>query len=552
MTNKDLANIIFPDIDKSIEYYEDLYPKRNLSEDCAVTRFAPSPTGFMHIGNFQSAVIDYVLAKNTNGVFYLRNEDTDSKREIEGAMNVIFDTLESYDMCPDEYEFNGKIVGNYGPYIQSERKEIYHTFIKHLIEIGRAYPCFCTKENLEEMRKVQEEGKKRIGYYGRYAVCRRLSVEDAIEKIKKGMPYVIRFKSEGNFDNKIHFNDEVRGRISIPENDQDIVIMKSSNKLPTYHFAHFVDDYLMKTTHVVRGEEWLPSVPIHLELFKTFNAVPPKYIHTPLILKKDGDTIRKISKRKDPEASMSYYKEKGYPKEALIESLMTIINSNYEQWHTANPEKSYLDFEFSAKKMSSTGGALYDIEKLNNISKNYISKLKAIDVYNGVLNWSKDYDLEFYSILTNNKDYSISIFNIEREQKKPRKDYENYSSIKDQIWYMFDELWNKETKEYDLKAITDLNEIKSILNKYVEVYDENDDKETWFNKIKSLCDELGYASDMKVYKSNPENFKGNVADVSTVLRVCLTTKSMTPDLYDIMKILGKERMIKRYNYFIEK
>ena len=552
MTNKDLANIIFPDIDKSIEYYENLYPKRNLNEKCAVTRFAPSPTGFMHIGNFQSAVIDYVLARNTNGVFYLRNEDTDSKREIEGAMNVIFDTLKNYDMVPDEYEFNGKVVGNYGPYIQSERKEIYHTFIKHLIEIGRAYPCFCTKEDLDDMRKVQEDGKKRIGYYGRYAVCRRLNIDEAIEKIKSGIPYVIRFKSEGDFDNKIHFEDEVRGRISIPENDQDIVIMKSSNKLPTYHFAHFVDDYLMRTTHVVRGEEWLPSVPIHLELFKTFNAVPPKYIHTPLILKKDGDTIRKISKRKDPEASMSYYKEKGYPKEALIESLMTIINSNYEQWHTANPEKSYLDFEFSAKKMSSTGGALYDIEKLNNISKNYISKLKAIDVYNGVLEWSKEYDLEFYNILSNNKDYSISIFNIEREQKKPRKDYENYSSIKGQIWYMFDELWNKETKEYDLKTITDLNEIKNILNKYIEIYEEQDDKETWFNKIKSLCDELGYASDMKAYKLNPENYKGNVADVSTVLRVCLTTKSMTPDLYDIMKILGKERMKKRYNYFIER
>lgn len=552
MTNKDLANVIFPDIDKSIEYYENMYPKRNLNEGCAVTRFAPSPTGFMHIGNFQSAVIDYVLARNTNGIFYLRNEDTDSKREIEGAMNVIFDTLKNYDMVPDEYEFNGKVVGNYGPYIQSERKEIYHTFIKHLIEIGRAYPCFCTKEELDEMRKVQESSKRRIGYYGRYAVCRRLNIDEAIEKIKSGIPYVIRFKSEGDFDNKIHFEDEVRGRISIPENDQDIVIMKSSNKLPTYHFAHFVDDYLMRTTHVVRGEEWLPSVPIHLELFKTFNAVPPKYIHTPLILKKDGDTIRKISKRKDPEASMSYYKEKGYPKEALIESLMTIINSNYEQWHTANPEKSYLDFEFSAKKMSSTGGALYDIEKLNNISKNYISKLKAIDVYNGVLEWSKEYDLEFYNILSNNKDYSISIFNIEREQKKPRKDYENYSSIKGQIWYMFDELWNKETKEYDLKTITDLNEIKNILNKYIEIYEENDDKETWFNKIKSLCDELGYASDMKAYKLNPENYKGNVADISTVLRVCLTTKSMTPDLYDIMKILGKERMKKRYNYFIER
>ncbi|MCI5733464.1 MAG: glutamate--tRNA ligase [Tenericutes bacterium] len=546
MTNKDLANIIFPDIDKSIEYYENLYPKRNLNEKCAVTRFAPSPTGFMHIGNFQSAVIDYVLARNTNGVFYLRNEDTDSKREIEGAMNVIFDTLKNYDMVPDEYEFNGKVVGNYGPYIQSERKEIYHTFIKYLIEIGRAYPCFCTKEELDEMRKVQESSKRRIGYYGRYAVCRRLNIDEAIEKIKSGIPYVIRFKSEGDFDNKIHFEDEVRGRISIPENDQDIVIMKSSNKLPTYHFAHFVDDYLMRTTHVVRGEEWLPSVPIHLELFKTFNAVPPKYIHTPLILKKDGDTIRKISKRKDPEASMSYYKEKGYPKEALIESLMTIINSNYEQWHTANPEKSYLDFEFSAKKMSSTGGALYDIEKLNNISKNYISKLKAIDVYNGVLEWSKEYDLEFYNILSNNKDYSISIFNIEREQKKPRKDYAAFSEVKSLVWYMYDELFDKEEKNYEFSNITDKDEILRIMKTYIEkYYDEADEQQTWFEKIKDLSKELGYAREVKEYKANPDNYKGHVGDISMVIRVALTTKAMTPNLYDIMKLFGRDRILKR-------
>lgn len=550
MTNKDLANLIFPEITKSIEYYKNLYPKRNLKEGCAVTRFAPSPTGFMHIGNFESALIDYILARNTNGVFYLRNEDTDSKREIDGAAKVILDTLKQYNMCPDEYEYEGEIVGNYGPYIQSERKEIYHTFIKYLIEIGRAYPCFCTKEDLDEMRKVQETGKRRLGYYGRYAVCRRHSIEESIKKIEEGIPYVIRFKSEGNFENKIYFDDEVRGRLSIPENDQDIVIMKSSDKLPTYHFAHFVDDYLMGTTHVVRGEEWLPSVPIHIELFKTFNTNPPKYIHIPLILKKDGDIVRKISKRKDPEASMSYYKEKGYPEEALIESLMTIINSNYEEWHTNNPEKTYLDFEFNPKKMSSTGGALYDIEKLNNISKNYISKLKAIDVYEGVLNWSKDYDTEFYDILKNNKDYSIAIFNIEREQNKPRKDFENYSSVKGQTWYMFDELWNKEKKEYDLKTITDNDEIKTILQKYIEIYDEDDDKETWFNKIKELCDKLGYASNMKDYKTNPENYKGNVADISTVLRVCLTTRSMTPDLYDIMKILGRNRIINRYKDFI--
>ena len=548
MTNKDLANLIFPDITKTISDYENMYPKREV--EGAVTRFAPSPTGFMHIGNFQAAVIDYVIAKNTNGVFYLRNEDTDSQREVEGAVELILECLKEYDMTPDEYEFKGEVVGNYGPYIQSKRKDIYHAFIKHLIEIDRAYPCFCTKEDLDEMRKVQENGKRRLGYYGRYAVCRRLSIEEMAEKIKQGIPYVIRFKSLGNFENKIFFDDEVRGRISIPENDQDIVIMKSSNKLPTYHFAHFVDDYLMHTTHVVRGEEWLPSVPIHLDLFKAFNAKAPKYIHMPLILKKDGETIRKISKRKDAEASMSYYEEKGYPKEAVIESLMTIINSNYEQWHTANPDKSYLDFTFSAKKMSATGGALYDMEKLNNISKNYISKLKADVVYENVLAWAGKFDKEFYDLLLNNKEYSIKIFNIEREQKKPRKDYENYSSIKEQVWYMYEELWNNHEKEYDFKNIKDKDEIGSIVKSYIEqYYNDSDDKDTWFNKIKELCDKYGYASDMKAYKENPENFKGNVADVSTVLRVALTTKSMTPDLYEIMKILGKEIIEKRYKIF---
>ena len=418
------------------------------------------------------------------------------------------------------------------------------TFIKHLIEIGKAYPCFCTSKELEELREVQESGKQRTGYYGRYATCRRLKVEEQIQKVKEGIPYVIRFKSEGSHDEHFFFDDLVRGRISMPQNDQDIVIMKSDSKLPTYHFAHVVDDMLMHTTHVVRGEEWLPSVPIHIELFKAFDEKPPKYIHIPLILKKDGDTIRKISKRKDPEASMSYYKEKGYPIEAVIESLMTIVNSNYEEWHTANPDKTYLEFEFSPKKMSASGGALYDIEKLNNISKNFISKLKANEVYDRVVNWSKEYDQEFYQLLTKYKEYSISIFNIEREQKKPRKDYENYSSVKSQIWYMFDELFD--TSDYEYGSIQEKEEINRILDTYMEkYYHEEDDKETWFNQIKLMCDDLGYASNMKEYKENPEKFKGNVADVSTVIRVSLTTKTMTPDLYEIMKLLGKDRVIER-------
>ena len=545
MTNTDLANIIFPDITKTIEDYKAMYPERNLKEGEKVTRFAPSPTGFMHLGGFFQAIIDNILARNSGGVFYLRNEDTDTVREVEGAVELIMDTLKHYDIVPDEYEFKGEVVGNYGPYIQSKRKEIYHTFIKYLIEIGRAYPCFCKKEELDEMRAKQEKYKARIGYYGSYAKCRKLTIDEQIEKIKNGEEYVIRFKSMGDNDKRFFFDDQVRGTLSLPENDMDIIIMKSNDKLPTYHFAHFVDDFLMHTTHVVRGEEWLPSVPVHIELFNAFGAKPPKYIHTPLIIKRDGNSVRKLSKRKDPEATMSYYKELGYPKEAVIESLMTIINSNYEEWHTANPDKTYLDFTYSPKKMSATGGALYDLEKLNNISKNIISKFKADYLYEELSNWSKEYDKEFYELISKYKDYTINILNIEREQKKPRKDYENYSSIKGLIWYMYDELFNNEERTYDFQNINDKDEIKLIVNTYFDKYYDVSDKEVWFNKIKELCDELGYASDMKVYRENPEKFKGNVADVSTVIRVAITTSAQTPDLYEILKLLGKDRCLKR-------
>ena len=545
MTNKDLANIIFPDIDKDIKYYEDKYKPRDLKEGAKVTRFAPSPTGYIHLGNFFQAVIDFMIAKNSDGLFYLRFEDTDTKREVEGAMELVLDSLKHYDIMPVEYENSTETVGEYGPYIQSERKEIYHAFIKHLIEIGRAYPCFCTKEDLETLRGKQEARKFRTGYYGKWAKCRVLPVEEQIKRIEEGQEYVIRFRSEGNFDNKFRFEDEVKGKLDLPENDEDFVIMKSNDKLPTYHFAHLVDDHLMYTTHVVRGEDWIPSLPKHVELFNTFGFKMPKYVHTPLLIKKEGNSVRKISKRKDPEATMSYYKDKGYPKLAVIESLMTIANSNYEMWHDANPDKSFLDFEYSPKKMSASG-AFYDLEKLDNISRNVISKMKASEVYDELLTWCEEYDEEFANILKENKEFATNLFNIEREQKKPRKDFVNYSSIKDMVWYMFTPLFDKKEKEYDFGKITDKEEIKSICNLYFDkYYDINDDKDTWFNKVKELCDELGYASDMKAYKENPDNFKGNVADVSTVIRVAVTTRSMTPDLYEILKLLGVEEIKRR-------
>ncbi len=551
MTNNDLANLIFPNLKHDVEYYENLYPARELKEGEKVTRFAPSPTGYMHLGGFFQALIDYNLAKNSNGVFFLRNEDTDKAREVEDAVKLIMNTLEHYKIIPDEYEYLGKIVGNYGPYIQSERKEIYHAYIKRLIELGRAYPCFCTKEELDEMRKSQEARKRRTGYYGVFAKCRKLSVEEQIRRIQNHEPYVIRFRSNGNFDKKIIVEDLVKGRLSLSENDIDDIIMKSDNMLPTYHFAHVVDDHLMHTTHVVRGEEWLPSVTKHIEMFNAFGFKPPKYIHTPLIIKKEGNTVRKISKRKDPEASMGYYDEYGYPTLAVIEALMTIINSNYEEWHTANPEKSFIEFKYSPKKMSSSG-ALFDLEKLNNISKDIISKMTKEELLDESLNWASKYDEELKNIIESDKDYYMNIINIEREQKKPRKDYINYSDIKNHIWYMYDNIFNNKDHNYEWQKISDESDISNALNLYFDkYYNENDDKDTWFNKMKEAADSLGYCTNMKEYKLNPDNYKGSIADFSTIIRVAVTTKSMTPDLYEILRLLGKERINKRIKNLVK-
>lgn len=547
MTNKDLADLIFPNLEHDIEYYENKYVDRNLNEGEFVTRFAPSPTGYMHLGGFYQALIDYNIAKNSGGVFYLRNEDTDQKREVTDAVKLIMETLRHYNIIPDEYEYEGEVVGNYGPYVQSKRKEIYHTYIKKLIEIGKAYPCFCTKEELDSMRTQQESRKKRTGYYGIYAKCRKLSIEEQMEKIKSGVPFVIRFKSDGDFDKKIVVDDEVKGRLSLSENDIDDVIMKSGDMLPTYHFAHVVDDHLMHTTHVVRGEEWLPSVTKHIQMFDAFGFKKPKYVHTPLIIKKEGETVRKISKRKDPEASMSYYEENGYPTLAVIEALMTIINSNYEEWHTANPDKSFIEFSVSPKKMSSSG-ALFDLEKLNNISKDIISKMTKEQLLEESLNWSSKYDKELFDLINSDKEYYMNIINIEREQKKPRKDYTTYNDIKNYIWYMYDNMFNEKTCDYEWQNITDKEEILNVLNVYFnEFYSETDDKDEWFNKMKEACEKLGYCSNMKEYKQNPDNYKGSVADFSMILRVAMTTKSTTPDLYEVLKLLGIERIKDRIN-----
>lgn len=548
MTNQELADLIFPNITKTPSDYETMYPDRNLSEGAKVVRFAPSPTGFMHIGNMMSATINYVLARSSGGVFYLRNEDTDQARSVEGAIEFIYHTLNHYGINPQEYEFKGKTVGNYGPYIQSERIDIYHAYIKYLISIGKAYPCFLTSEELTEIREYQSKSKKRIGIYGRYAKFRDVSNDEAARRIKNGEKFTIRFRSEGDFNKKFVFEDLTKGKIEMPENDIDVPIMKSENLLPTYHFAHVVDDHLMRTTHVVRGEEWMSSVPIHYELFKAFSFKMPKYIHTSLILKKDGDTIRKISKRKDPEALMFFYEEKGYPALAVIDAVLTIANSNFEEWRTNNPLKPFYEFPFSPKKMSSSG-ALFDLDKLDNISKNYISKMSAEELFEQYREWAKKYDQRVYELINKYKDDTILFLNIEREGKKPRKDYENYSSIFSKTWYLYDEEWNRELK-YDFGKINNKEEIAKIMEEYLNnYYNKDDTEEEWFNKIKELCEDMGYAANMKEYKENPEKFKGNVADFTTAIRVLLTTSSMTPNLYDIMNILGKDRMLKRLEIF---
>ena len=548
MTDKELADLIFPNVKKTPEDYEKIYPERNLPEGAVVSRFAPSPTGFVHMGSLLTTLIERKIPDETNGVFYLRIEDTDQKRSVENGIEGIVNDLNNFDIKIDEGAISEtESIGNYGPYIQSQRKEIYECYAKSLIEKGLAYPCFCSEEELEETRKIQELNKERIGYYGSFAKCRNLTNEERAERIKRGDDYIIRLKSPGVYEHKVVFNDLVRGKIVFPENDLDVVLIKSDG-LPIYHFAHAIDDHLMRTTHVLRGEEWLSSVPVHIQLFDILGFKLPKYAHLGLVMKIDEETgqRRKLSKRKDKEAAVSYYHEQGIPVEAVKLYLMTIGNSNFEEWLNQNPGKDYNEFKFDFKKMSASG-SLFDLEKLINISRNYISRLSAQEVYDNALKYYKEYDKEYYDLLVKYKDYSINMFNIERNQKKPRKDYSSYSDIKNYTWYMFDELYdNKKDKLYEYQGITDEKEIKKILDLYLEkYYHEEDDEQTWFERLKDLSEELGYAREVKDYKEDPNKYKGHVGDISMVLRVALTTKAQTPNLYQIMKLFGKERVEKR-------
>ena len=541
MERKELADLIFPNA-KDYTYYEEKYVKRNLPEDAVVTRFAPSPTGFVHIGGIYQSLIARLMTK-TEGVFFVRIEDTDQKREVENGVKQIIEALYDFDLSPNEYvDENDVDHGEYGPYKQSLRKEIYQSYAKKLIEEGNAYPCFCSPEELEEIRNNQEKAKERTGYFGKWTKCRNMPIEMAAEKIKNGDPYIIRFKSPGNPDKKIKHKDVIKGSVDFPENDQDIVIIKSDG-LPTYHFAHAIDDHLMQTTHVIRGDEWLASVPLHLQLFYVLGFKSPKYAHIAPMMKIDGEGKRKLSKRKDPESAVGYYKEEGIPKQSVLEYLMNIANSNFEIWRKQNPDKSMYEFDFDIKKMS-VSGALFDMVKMIDVSKNVISKYTAEEVYDAAYEWAKEYDVELKEML-DNKEYSLKVLGIERGNAKPRKDIAKWSDVKYIISYMYPEKFDK-NGEFEYQKINDEAEINNIVKTYFDkYYNEADDKQTWFDKMKDLAEEFGYAREVKEYKQNPDGFKGHVGDISTVIRVKLTGRCNTPDLYEIMNVLGKEELLRR-------
>ena len=541
MDYEKLAELLFGDIDKTPEDYEKEYPCRNLPEGAKVTRFAPSPTGFLHIGGLFAAFVGERTARKTGGVFYLRIEDTDKKREVENGVSGIVKGLSDFGITIDEGMLTETdSTGSYGPYTQSKRKAIYQAYCKDLVKKGLAYPCFCTAEELDEIRKEQEQNKQNPGYYGEFARCRNLTYEEIEEKIKSGKPYVLRLKSQGDENKRIKFNDAIKGEIEMPENVQDIVLLKTDG-IPTYHFAHAVDDHLMRTTDVIRGDEWISSAPIHFQLFEMLGFAAPNYAHISPIMKEDAETggKRKLSKRKDPEAAVSYYHEVGYPKEAVLEYLLTIANSNFEEWRAENPEKSRDDFDFKLSNMSKAG-ALFDLVKLNDISKNYICTLTKEEVFDRTLEWARAYNSDFAKILEENKDYATAIFGIERGNEKPRKDIAKWQDTVYYTKYFFES-----PTEFEWQENLSKQDMAEILTTYKGVYKDGETAEEWFPKVRDMAESLGYAKAPKLYKKNPEDYKGHVGDVASVIRVAVTGRRNTPDLYEIIKVLGYDEFLKR-------
>ncbi len=543
---KKLAELLFPDCSKTPEEYEAFYPPRALGEGARVTRFAPSPTGFLHIGGLFASLAAERAAHLSGGVFFLRIEDTDKKREVEDGVTGIIKGLESFHISFDE-GMTGPVAdrGAYAPYLQSRRAAIYASCAKRLVELGLAYPCFCGEAELQAIRAEQEAKKELPGYYGAYAKCRDLPFEAVEARVKAGESYVIRLRSPGRADRRVSFKDGVKGKIEMPENTMDIVLLKSDG-IPTYHFAHAVDDHFMRTTDVIRGDEWVSSVPVHLQLFEVLGYKPPRYAHISPIMKEDGGAKRKISKRKDPEAAVSYFVDEGYPAESVLEYLLTLLNSNYEDWRRANPALPYTDFPFSLSKMSSSG-ALFDMAKLMDLSRNVIARMTAQEVYDGVTAWAQIYDAELFTLLSRDRAYAEGIFAIDRGGAKPRRDIAKWSDVRQWLSFFYDELWNG---EYDELGNMTREDARKIIEAYCAVYDVSDDKDTWFNKIKDLCEPLGFAREVKTYKKNPDAYKGHVGDVSGVLRLALTGRRQTPDLCSIMALFGRERCQARFARFL--
>lgn len=540
MSNEKMAELLFPNIDKDPQYYENLYPKRNLPEGAKVTRLGPSPTGFIHLGNLFGAITDERLAHLSDGVFYLRIEDTDNKREVEGAVEVVINTLKYFGVEFDEGALKDGEKGDYGPYRQRQRAEIYQAFAKDLVLRSMAYPCFCTEDELAKMREEQTQKKANFGYYGEWAVHRDITFEEAEKNIKEGKSFVLRFRAPEPSGKTFTIEDAIRGKLTMPQNEQDVVLLKSDG-IPTYHFAHVVDDHLMRTTHVVRGEEWLATLPIHVQLFEAMGWEPPVYCHTAQLMKIDNGVKRKLSKRKDPELSLDYYKSEGYLPGAVWEYMMTVLNSNYEQWRMDNPAANVREFEFTTKKMG-ISGSLFDIDKLNDVSKNYLATLDAQTVYEYVCDWAKECDEEYYKLLVRDKEFSLGMISIGRGGEKPRKDISCWKQSKDFYSFFFDELFKMED---DYPENVSIEDRKTILEKYLETYDHSDDQSTWFGKIREIGESLGYAPQPKLYKKNPELYKGHVGDVSSVIRVAICGRTNSPDVWCIQQVLGKERTIER-------
>lgn len=535
-----LAELLFPDVTETPEKIEARYPARSLPEGAKVTRMAPSPTGFMHLGNLFGAVVDERLAHQSGGIFFLRIEDTDKKREVAGGVELILKTFETFGLPFDEGATLDGDNGVYGPYRQSQRAAIYHVFAKSLMQRGYAYPCFCTEDELAEMHAQQEQKKENFGYYGKYAKYRDCPLEEVQRHLDAGESYVIRFRSPGSIENKIRHTDLVKGNLELTENDQDIVLLKSDG-IPTYHFAHVVDDHLMHTTHVVRGEEWLATLPVHLQLFDIMGWKRPKYVHTAQLMKMDGGSKRKLSKRKDPELALSYYYEQGIPVPAVMEYLMTLLNSNFEEWRHANPDAALDAFPFSPKKMS-VSGSLFDMDKLRDVSKNVISRMSAQEVYDFVVAWSADNDPDFHTLFVRDAEQTKAFLAIGRGGKKPRKDLAFWGETKAYMDFLFPELFRPDYSGIPQSAKADVN---AILTEYQDIFDPADDMSVWFDKIKALADRHGFASETKLYKKNPDAYKGPVGDVSMVLRVAICGRTNAPDLYSVMQLMGRDEVGRR-------